>query len=183
MKQEDKEKNGLAIRKIKIVIDEGIRSIVESIKIDGNKAFEEDEISDQMITATPGIISDGAFVPKVLEDDIQAIKTLYMTKGYLKTEVKDEIKWHDDTEKNEKLGDIFIRIDENVLTKVSGVEFDGLGIIDEKTAMDAIALRPGEPFRKYMIKSDENVLSSIISEKGYPHVNVKAKAKISKDGH
>ncbi len=182
MKEEKKTKNGFVIRKIKILIDEGPRSIVKSIKIDGNKAFEEEKISDQMITTTPGIIASGAFVPKVFKEDKQSIKTLYMTKGYLKADVKDKIKWRDDDEKNEKLGEIFLHINENIRTDVADVRFYGLGVIDEKTAMDVISLKPGQPFRKYMIKSDENILSSIISEKGYPHVRVKGEAKISKDG-
>ena len=45
----------------------------------------------------------------------------------------------------------------------------------------AVTLKKGSVFRSYMIRSDENTLASLISEKGYPHVKVKGSVAISKD--
>ena len=42
-------------------------------------------------------------------------------------------------------------------------------------------MKKGSVFRNYMIRSDENTLTSLISEKGYPHVKIKGTAVISKD--
>jgi len=56
-----------------------------------------------------------------------------------------------------------------------------LNVLSGDQAREAVTLKKGSVFRNYMIRSDENSLSSLISEKGYPHVKVKGTAIISKD--
>ncbi|MEJ2656646.1 MAG: POTRA domain-containing protein, partial [Desulfobacterales bacterium] len=61
------------------------------------------------------------------------------------------------------------------------VTFPGLTAVSESEALQSIALKKGSAFRRYMVQSDENTLSSMISEKGYPHVTVKGTVIINKD--
>ena len=68
------------------------------------------------------------------------------------------------TDKNKK--SIHISIDEKVQTIVSSIRLLGLTAASEDTALKSIGLKKGKPFRNYMLKSDENAISAIISEKG-----------------
>ncbi len=88
--------------------------------------------------------------------------------------------------------DIEININEGIQTVVKSSQIKGLdGIVtpskNEKTAintqqaMEQLSLRPGEPFREYMVKSDENALSMMVSELGYPHVKVESDVKLNSD--
>ena len=88
-----------------------------------------------------------------------------------------EIKWSDDKQNVA----ITLAIDERVQTLVSSVEISGITVLSEQEAYEVLALKKGAPFRAYMIQSDENALSALIAEKGYPHVTVKGEASISQD--
>lgn len=166
-------KNRLAL----FVIDEGPCSIVDSIRIRGNHSFDDEKIKKQMLTRPPGFLKKGAFVPERLEEDIYAVKSLYLQHGYMYPEVKEEIKWSEDKRKVV----VNLEIREGARTVVSSVRFAGLNLLSEKEAHAAIRLKKGEPFRRHMIKSDENTLSALVSEKGYPHSKVKGELSISED--
>lgn len=178
-KPDDPEKN---IRKIKIIIDEGTRYIVDSINIKGNDSIEDKKIKKQFLTRKPGIIADGQFVPDTFNEDKDAVKALYLKQGYMETIVKDKVDWEDDSEEEkQKLAKINLDIKEGRQTVVKKVLFKNLTVLTREQALENIALKPGEPFRDYMIKSDENIVSALISEKGYPHVTIKGEVEFNED--
>lgn len=88
-----------------------------------------------------------------------------------------------------KFVDISININEGVQTVVKSTQIKGLvealspqeKLLTPEEAMEQLSLRPGEPFREYMVKSDENALSMMISELGYPHVNFRGDVKFNSD--
>ncbi len=78
--------------------------------------------------------------------------------------------------------DIRIDIAEGIQTLVATARITGLGdIMSVDEALSRVSLKPGEPFREYMITSDENLLGMLVSEKGYPHVKVQASAVLNED--
>ena len=165
------------IRMLRFVIDEGPRSIVRSIRIAGNTQFDDEKIKKQMLTRLPGLLHDGAFVPETLADDVDAITSLYLKQGYMDTQVKEKLEWN-----KEKTGvDVNLKIEEGVQALVSSGTVTGVNLLSKEETRNAISLKKGEPFRRYMIKSDENALSALISEKGHPYVKVKGEVSISED--
>ena len=165
------------VRLLRFVIEEGPCSIVQSIRIAGNCAFTEEKIRKQMLTRLPGFREPGAFVPETLEEDLDAIKSLYIKQGYMDAKVKEEVKWSED----KKDVSVSLIIDEGVHTRVSSVKITGITVLSEENAYGAILLKEGEPFRRYLIRSDENTLSALISEQGYPHVEVKGEVSFSEE--
>ncbi|MEZ4525986.1 MAG: outer membrane protein assembly factor BamA [Desulfobacterales bacterium] len=179
--EERKEKKGKAVRRIRIVIEEGPRSLTQAIAISGNEAVESEKIADQMLTRTPGMIADGEFVPDVLEEDKKAVAGLYLKQGYLETEIKEKIRWKQDEEKNRNYADIHLEITEGIQTRVSDVSVTGLDETEEAGVRKVLGLKPGEPFREDLLRKDESSIAELISEKGYPHVQVKGTSAISED--
>ena len=179
VKSEDKlkTKESETVRMLRFVIDEGPRSVVNSIRIMGNHAFDDTKIKKQMLARLPGFGEKGIFVPETLEDDLNAIKSLYRNYGYMDASVTQELKWSDD----KRSVAITLAIDEKVQTLVFSVEIAGITVLSDEEAYEPLVLKEGEPFRKHMIQSDENALSALIAEKGYPHVTVKGEASISQD--
>ena len=195
-------------RKVRIVIDEGPQSIVQKIKIEGNEAFDADKIQKQMLTRTPGIFADGGYDPNRLKDDIGAIKALYLKDGYRKTAVEREMAWLSETSEKtpgaedkpatqetatadekdgsspggKRYGDLTLSIDEGVQTRVASLSVTGASAVPAGTVREAVALKAGEPFREYLLKSDEDAITGIIAEKGYPYVQVKGSAVLNADG-
>ena len=181
MKSERKQEAGMPVRNIRLLIHEGPQYVVNSVNLTGNYAFDSKKIKKQILTGTPGIIANGAWVQETLEEDKLAVTSLYLKQGYMNTVVKDEIKSHKDIKKNTTYVDITLNIKEGVQTQVTSVTIHGLNVLSYSEVIEAITLKKGSAFRNYTIHSDENTLSSLISEKGYPHVTVKGTAVISKD--
>jgi outer membrane protein insertion porin family len=170
-----------AFRDIRIRIQEGPRSVVDFVEIAGNQAFSDDDIRGQILTRLPGWIADGEFVPEILEEDKQAIESLYARQGYLNAVVKDHVTWREDEKTGNRLAGVTIEIEEGPQTIVSSVKFKGLTVLDPEDAAKSIVLKKGEPFQESMIQSDENTLAALISEKGHPHVTVRGSVDINEN--
>ncbi|MFC1889472.1 outer membrane protein assembly factor BamA, partial [Thermodesulfobacteriota bacterium] len=164
-------------RVVRFNIDEGPRSIVEAIRIEGNDALDEEAILEQMFTRLPDLLRKGAFVPETLDEDLIAIRSLYLRHGFKDVEIGREVTWGPDGSA------VVVRLtfDEGPRTIVSSAAVIGTELLSEEEIAEALALDAGEPFRQYMVKGDENALSALISEKGYPHVDVMGEFLVSDD--
>jgi len=178
---ETKQDAGMPVRCIRLLIDEGPQYLVNSINLTGNHAIGSKKIKKQTVTRTPGFMANGAWVQETLEEDKRAVTSMYLKQGYMNTVVTDETTLHKDSKENKTRVDITLDITEGVQTLVTSVAIHGLTVLSDAEALEAITLKQGSVFRDYMIRSDENTLSSLISEKGYPHVKTKGTAVISRD--
>jgi outer membrane protein insertion porin family len=181
MTSETKQDVGMPLRCIRLLIHEGPQYLVNSINLTGNHAIDAKKIKKQTVTRTPGFMANGAWVQEILEEDKRAVASLYLEQGYMNTKITDETTSHKDIKENKTQVDISLDITEGVQTLVTSVVIHGLTVLSDAEALEAITLKQGSVFRDYMIRSDENTLSSLISEKGYPHVKTKGTAVISRD--
>ena len=165
------------VRKLSFVIDEGPCSIVNSIQIRGNRAIEDEKLREQMFTRLPGFLEKGIFVPETLEEDVNAIKSLYRKHGYPDAGVIEEVEWSEDKTNVA----VALNVEEGTQIIVSSARITGINVVSEQEAYNAILLKKGEPFREYIVQSDENSLCALISENGYPYVKVKGEVTISDD--
>lgn len=170
------------IRNVRFVITEGVRSLVREVKISGNRSISEEKIRGQILTRPPGIFSAGELVPAVLEDDIQAVRALYLDQGFRGVDVDRKLHWQEDPDKQRRYATVTLAIREGIQTTVASVATPGLDALDRQQVLEGIALKPGEPFSNRKLERDANTISAAVSEKGYPHVQVKGKADISADG-
>jgi len=166
-----------AVRRVRCIINEGPRSVVKSIQFRGNQAFDDAKLKKQMLTRVPGLREKGIFLPETLDEDINAIKSLYRKHGYIDAEIKHMLRWSGDKSSVE----ITLEIEEKVQALVSSLKITGLTVITEEEARRELRMKVGEPFRRYMVQSDENTLSALISKKGYPHVTVRGEVSVSQD--
>ncbi|MFW6114665.1 MAG: outer membrane protein assembly factor BamA [Thermodesulfobacteriota bacterium] len=166
-----------SVRRVRFIIDEGPRALVTSIRFIGNQAFDDETLKNQMLTRVPGFGESGVYLPETLDQDLDAIQLLYRQHGYMDAEIKDVLKWSGDKHSVE----ISLMIEEGVQSLISSITIVGLTVVTQEEARGRFEMKTGEPFRRYMVQSDENNLSALISEKGYPHVTVKGEVSIGKD--
>ncbi|MCJ7830012.1 MAG: outer membrane protein assembly factor BamA, partial [Desulfobacterales bacterium] len=181
---EAKEQKGRPVREVHLQIDEGPRSVVSDLNIEGNDAIRDQQIQKEILTRTPGIFASGGYVPQTLEDDVGSIKALYLKDGYTQATVQEKVEIRDDAQdkdKNRKSVAVTLAIDEGMQTKVKSVRFPGLSVLQPQDALDLITLKPGAVYRSDLIESDQNALAAKISEMGYPHIQVKGSATLSSD--
>jgi outer membrane protein insertion porin family len=168
---------GTPLRQVRLVIDEGPRTQVRSVKIIGNQALSDEEILGQMLTRPPSTFYWGAFNQKVFDEDLFSLSALYLQKGYLEAEITPALNYNADRTRL----DIVLRIAEGPKTRVSAVTVAGSRVMDTQKALGLVAMVPGDPFRRYMLQSDANRLAERISEQGYPHVQVKTRLRYHTD--
>ena len=164
------------VRTIIYEIKEGPRRKIEDLSIKGNTIVSEKKIKNQMLTEKSGAIFKHYLSPETLQEDVDAIETIYRQKGFLSPDIATSV------EDNPAGGiTVAINIHENVQTDVASITIKGLSAITEKEALETVRMNSGTPFRDYMVKSDENTLSAAISEKGYPYVTVSGSYELSQN--
>ncbi len=160
-------------------ITEKTRMRVAAITIDGNRSISADAIRKEMGLSEKGFLKNDGFSQHQLDDDIKAIKRLYLGKGFKNAGIKSDLTFEDNGSIEEPTVidvHISININEHDPVLVKEVSIRGGGpLLDEQDTIRTLTLKPGAPFREYMVKSDENSIAVLVSHKGYPHVRVKAK--------
>jgi outer membrane protein insertion porin family len=164
---------------LQFVIHEGPQTKVESVHISGNHSIEENKIKKQMLTRPPGLLHDGAYVPETLEEDVFAMRTLYIWEGFQEEDVN---AWADvSTDKTR--AKVNVEISEGPRTRVESIAIKGLaieGLLEEKVKT-RLAHKIGEPFRQSALEADKQTIASLVSEKGHPYAAVAAKAAFNAD--
>ncbi len=171
-------------KQVTLVIDEGTQYRVSKIEISGNQVIPEKELLKSILTQAPGFFRPGIYVPQTLDEDINAIRAIYLKEGYTQTQVDKEVQildLPDSDKKKQKMVHINLVIHEGIQTRVDQVWFVGLSVLTPEAATQLISMGTGEPFREYRVENDENSLKQKISEMGYPHVQVKATPQFSQD--
>ncbi len=164
------------MRQVNIVIDEGVKYIVSEMKISGADSLSLKELKKNILTE-----KKGAFSKAELKDDLKAVKAFYVTKGFTKARVNKKVKISDAPNKREKQVAVEIIIKEGPRTKVEQVNIEGLSVMALDEGRDVMAMKVGIWYDSALIEDDISALQQKVSEKGYPHVQVKAKSKFSKD--
>ena len=160
-----------------LVIDEGPQTVVTQVAIAGNHAFSEEQIKEQLLTRTPSLLHNGAFVPETLETDTYAVTTLYLKQGFEKRTVDSKVTFTDD-----KTGaDVALNIKEGPQTRVRSIVIKGLTVLPEEEARKALVHHLGDPFRTAASDVEKEAIAGLISEKGYPHATVQAEISYSTD--
>ncbi|WP_410270248.1 outer membrane protein assembly factor BamA [Desulfosalsimonas sp.] len=170
------------VKPVVFEITEGPFHMVDSVSVSGNNHFSDKRIKAQMLTALPGLLYSGAYSEDVLREDLLAINALYVEAGYRNAEINYSVDTRKAPDKQDtNLVPVQIHIDEGPRTMVSQVSVEDRGIIDNDRAVDMLEMKPGTPFRRYLVKEDQTALAEAVSEQGYPHVAVEPRVSISQD--
>jgi outer membrane protein insertion porin family len=158
-------------------ITEGPRTKVSGITISGNQMITEEEIRAQILTQPPSLFNSGAFVKNTLDEDVFAVNTLYLDKGFQNAKVGYQTVFTPN-----RVGvTVEIKIKEGVMTRIGSVSIKGSDLVTLKDIKERLQVQPDHPYNANLLVTDEGYLSSLVSEKGYPHVLVKSKVKLSSD--
>jgi len=164
---------------LQFVIHEGPQTKVESVQINGNHSIEEKKIEKQMLTRPPGLLHDGAYIPETLEEDVFAVRTLYMREGFQEEDVNARA----DVSADKTRAKVNMEINEGPRTRVESITIEGLtieGLLEEEVKT-RLAHKVGEPFRRSALEADKQTIASLVSEKGHPYVTVAAKSTFNAD--
>lgn len=160
--------DGVPVRHVTIRIAEGIRTVVGEVTVAGNRSLPDAAVLEQVLARPPDLMSDGAYVPDMLDADMDAVEAFYLGKGFPAVRVERQVTFNTDRSR----AAVRIQVAEGDRERVGAVDFPGLQALTVHQALAAVRLTPGADFREYMVESDANSLAAAIAEKGYPHVSV-----------
>ena len=121
-----------------------------------------------MLTRKKPLFKSWVYNPDIIDEDIYAIKSLYLKHGFLDAQVDKKEVW----DNNKRRATLIIHIDEGPQTIVKDIQISSTIEVQDKKIKKSLHHKIGKPLQKYMIKTDENTIAAIISENGYPHAVV-----------
>ncbi|MEN8214528.1 MAG: outer membrane protein assembly factor BamA [Pseudomonadota bacterium] len=166
------ERNRVAVD---INVSEGRTAKIRRINIVGNKAFDEDDLLDEIALSTGNWISrftkDNQYSSQKMQADIESLRSFYMDRGYLKFDVL-STQVNISPEKEDVY--LTINITEGDVYTVEDIQLAGKAVVDPEELFPLIELRREEPFsRKQVVKSTE-AINEALSDKGYALASVNA---------
>jgi outer membrane protein insertion porin family len=167
---------------VEFKIDEGKKIYIKEITVEGNEAFDDDEILKQIETGKRWFLSwlteSGLLDMNKIKQDSQKIVAFYADNGYLDAKVGEpEI-----SQKEEWLY-IKFNVAEGNRYRVGNVDFSGdlLGTKEQLLAM--LSIRDHEFVSRQVIRDDILKLTDYFSEAGYAFASIRPNPKKSDTGH
>ncbi len=166
-------------------IDEGPKTKIKEIAIEGNKSLSSKEIKKTMKTKEWWIFSfitgSGIYKEEEMKADIERIRALYQSKGYIQAVISDPVVTlsPDRTKLYIKLS-----LSEGDQYKVGDVSFSGSSVFGSTELYRHIETASGDIFNRNAVRNDIDNILDLYAERGYamadinPLMDVNNKEKI-----
>ncbi|ADT86267.1 MULTISPECIES: outer membrane protein assembly factor BamA [Vibrio] len=159
---------------LKFVFTEGVSAKIQQINFIGNEVFSDKELLSRfnlkVDVAWWNFLSDDKYQKQVLAGDIEALRTFYLDRGYLKFQV-------DSTQVSispDKKGVyITMNLDEGKPYTVKDVQFRGELIGKEDEFKSLIPFEMGETYRGSSVTQLEESVKRVLGEAGYAYPQVR----------
>jgi outer membrane protein insertion porin family len=154
-------------------IKEFDKVLVKKITFLGNKAILDDELKKFMQTKEEtlfsGLSGSGNFKELNFQTDVERLKYLYKTKGYLQVNVSNPIVT---VSEDKKWIFITVQVVEGPQFSVNSISFNGELLFTEDEMKDKIKLKPEDIYNEENLRLDIQTLTEMYQDKGYAFANV-----------
>ncbi len=162
--------------------EEGTTVRITKIDINGNKAISEKKIKESIATEFPSIrpwVKKPELYEEILKDDMIRIKNLYNKNGYYNATAKYKLKYN----KEEDSVEITININEGKPVILTELNLNYKGEIDKTIRgkiIQTVPLKVNKTFSQLNYEITKNVISTILSDEGYPRAEVLGEALVNR---
>lgn len=159
---------------LKFVFTEGVSAKIQQINFIGNKVFSDDDLMSRFnLNANVSwwnFLSDDKYQKQVLAGDIEALRSYYLDRGYLKFQVTStQVAISPD----KKGVYITLNIAEGEQYTVDQVKFRG-DLIGKEAEFDSlVTFEPGEVYKGSAVTSLEEGVKRVLGEAGYAYPQVR----------
>ncbi len=167
---------------IAITIDEGKSAKIKHIKVVGNTIFTDEELIEAFESGTTNWLSwysqDDQYSKEKLNGDLEKLKSYYMDRGYINTDVESV---QVTISKDKK--DIFItaNIQEGSLHTFGKQEITGELIFDKDIMMSYLLTKEGNHFAQNMVEFSAERLKGVLANRGYAFAEVQPVPQINEE--
>ena len=164
----------MSSKRMKVIfrINEGPKLIVQQINFVGNFSIQPKDLLKVMKTKTANILSfltkSGRLLPADIEDDQEAIRTVYQNRGFADAKVTD-VK----TEPNGKKGVILtLAISEGPQYRVHQLKIEGINIVTPNVIESQMKMKTGSLYTPEGMGADLKKLREFYGSRGYVDMGV-----------
>ncbi|PYU65475.1 MAG: hypothetical protein DMG49_24140, partial [Acidobacteria bacterium] len=160
---------------ITYTVERGDRHKLVGIKITGNRYFDTELLRSRLQVFGGAFGSAGRFSRRLVDSDVQSMRTLYQANGFLDATVEQQ------TEDNYKgkEGDLFIRfvIQEGKQTRVASLAIQGNQAFKEDELLGVVGSTPGQPYSDFGVTTDRDNILALYFNEGFPEASFTATAE------
>ncbi len=164
---------------VRIIIDEGPRLRIARVEFVGNNEFSSRKLRRGIETRRRWFMSwltgSGRFDENKLQDDIQRLRQLYQSEGYLDVSIPESNVTIDYPTENSMV--VTIRIDEGRQYRLGDISIQGNTIFPDLQLFSALNLLPGDVFDPEVLDEDIERLTNIYGSVGYLDSNIRAERR------
>jgi len=158
---------------IKIDVSEGRVTLIHQINIVGNKAFETEDLLDELELTTPTLFSfytkTDQYSKQKLAGDLEKLRSYYLDRGYINFKIESTQVSITPDKKNIY---ITINLSEGDKYIINEVKLAGDLIIDPKEIFPVVEIKKGQYFsRKHITQTSESIVD-LLGQAGYAFSNV-----------
>jgi outer membrane protein insertion porin family len=167
---------------ITYTVNRGTWSEFAGYKFVGNHDLPEAELLPAMTIHPAGFLFESAaFSEKQLAQDIDSLKALYQSHGFLDTKITPQFNDNYQDQPNR----LFVTLDiqEGVQTLVGNLALQGVTADQQKLLLPRLANMPGRPYSPQNEQKDRNTILQYFANHGYTHAKVEAGSSPSSTSH
>jgi outer membrane protein insertion porin family len=147
----------------------GSRFRLEKVSFTGNKYFSYELLSKRLQLQTASFASSGRFSQRMVHDDGESIRGLYLSNGFREALVSSEV----DNNYKGKKGNLSVsyKIAEGPQTLVSKLEVEGNHAVTSDALLAVVGSTGGEPYSDTSVASDRNNILAMYYNQGFPEAH------------
>jgi outer membrane protein insertion porin family len=160
---------------ITYTIDRGERHKLVGIEITGNRYFNDELLRSRLQIFGGAFASRGRFSRRLVEFDVQSMRSLYEANGFLEAKVESQVE--DDYQG--KKGDVYIRfkIQEGKQTRVASLTIEGNHALKDEELLGNIGSTRGQPYSESGVTTDRDNILALYFNEGFPEATFTATAE------
>ncbi|GAB4299896.1 MAG: outer membrane protein assembly factor BamA [Desulfuromonadia bacterium] len=176
--------------KVKVIVAEGDKVLIRSIRFVGNKSFSRDIFIGNRLLFKGGIMetkeswffswltSAGTYKEEQLKNDTLLIADHYFNNGFINVKVGDpKVTLSPD----KKYLDVVIEISEGDQFRFGELVFRGETTDARKELGERLKMKPGEIFNRSHLRADVVSLTDWFADKGYAFANIVPQTRVDQD--
>ncbi len=171
-------------KRMKVVfrIQEGPKLVVRNINFVGNLSVKPKDLTKVMKTKTANMLSfltkDGRLIPADMEEDEEAIRTLYQNRGFADAKVTD-VRTEPDGDKGINL---IITVAEGPQYRLHRLSIEGANVIPVAALEQEMKMKSGSLYTPDGMGADLKKIRDLYGMKGYVDMNVQPQVTPVSDG-
>ena len=157
------------LRVIVYKVSRGQRFRLAGVAFTGNKYFSDSLLAGRLQIQTASFAFNGRFSQRLVREDADSIKGLYVSNGFREAKVEPQI---NDRYRHKK-DNLFVtfHISEGVQTRVASLQIEGNHAIPTKSLMSVIGSTEGQPYSAEDVAGDRNNILALYFNEGFPNAS------------